>query len=119
MTIQAGQARQDEATFAEKAKTLTGDALGAASERIKDRIDDQMQDGATYLERVAVSLRLAAEDLKDEAPLAANVATMCANRLDDVADKVSGRSPVNSSTWLGSPRAVIRLLCSGWLPPSD
>ncbi len=92
MNAQAGKPLEAEVSWTENASSLAGDALGVASERVKDRINEQVQGSSEYLERIAESLRSTADDLNEDAPLAANVANLCADRLDDVAGRVAGKS---------------------------
>lgn len=77
---------------AEAAKSLASDALGAASDTVKERMDDNVQGSAAYIARIAEFVRTAAEELSADAPLVAGLATKSADKLDDLSDSLASKS---------------------------
>ena len=87
-----GERTEKSAGAAELAKGLASEAYAAASEKVQEKLDEQVQDGAAYLDTVAETIRRAARDLEKDAPIASGIADFCADRLEDYAGKVEGKS---------------------------
>jgi acyl-CoA reductase-like NAD-dependent aldehyde dehydrogenase len=87
-----GERTEKSAGAAELAKGLASEAYAAASEKVQEKLDEQVQDGAAYLDTVAETIRRAARDLEKDAPIASGIADFCADRLEDYAGTVEGKS---------------------------
>lgn len=73
-------------------RNLASDAYEVASETVQTKLDERVQNGAVYLDNVAVALRRAANDLSQDAPLASTIASYCAGKAEDYAGQIDGKS---------------------------
>jgi uncharacterized protein YigA (DUF484 family) len=76
----------------ELAKKFASDAYQAASESVQEKLAEKVQSSATYLENVASALHRAARELSKDAPLASTVAGFCADKAQDYAGQIEGKS---------------------------
>ena len=77
---------------AEGAKDAVSDAASSVKGEARRMLDQQVDTGAAYLGHAAASLRTAAGDLSKNAPPFAGLADMVADRLDNYADAVKGKT---------------------------
>ena len=77
---------------AEGVKDAASEAASSMKSEVRRMLDQQVDQGAAYLGHAASSMRVAAGDLSGSAPPLAGVADMLADRLDDYANSMKGKT---------------------------
>lgn len=76
----------------DEATAVARDTASSIKDQMQTALDGQVESGAAYIGHAASSVRTASADLSNNAPMLANLAEAAADKLDEYANGLKGKS---------------------------